>query len=246
MYSVIFSRGRSIQTWVRVGLATSLLLLLAGMASPRGASAQVEVVDTTAGPVPVPGAPAPAAVPPAPALPLFFTIGLGYGQRFDPCSQCLSAENVDSFTGHLSIGKYLQPGLGIGVDASVWRRGHPGAPGALDSLGVAAPTKLVNQLGNASLTVSYEVWQVFVRGGVGLALGQQDLQDTEGVVTMAKGMGVGYTVGGGVTLPLASMVSLAFFANWNVGSYDMSSPTEVLERGVKHEFVEIGFGLTLR
>ena len=42
------------------------------------------------------------------------------------------------------------------------------------------------------------------------------------------------------------MVSLVIFANWNVGSYDLSTPLAVIERGVEHRYVEVGFGLTLR
>jgi hypothetical protein len=137
-------------------------------------------------------------------------------------------------------------GLGVGMDASVWRRGHPGVPAAADSLGAGRATKLVNQLGNASLTFSVQRWQIFARAGIGLALGQQDLQDVAGNVTTATGMGIGYSLGGGITLPLASLVSLAFFGNWNVGSYDLTTPTAVIERGVRHEYVELGFGLTIR
>ena len=55
-----------------------------------------------------------------------------------------------------------------------------------------------------------------------------------------------YSLGGGVTLPLASMVSLAFFGNWNVGTYDLASPEGVLERDSRHEYLELGFGLTIR
>ena len=114
-------------------------------------------------------------------LPIFFTVGLGYGQRFDRCAYCASTQNIRSFTGHVSLGKYVAGGLGVGVD-----------------------------------------------------------------VTTASGMGVGYSLGGGATLPLASLASLVLFVNWNVGSYDLATPAAVLERGVKHKFVELGFGLTVR
>ena len=65
-------------------------------------------------------------------------------------------------------------------------------------------------------------------------------------VATAKGLGIGYSIGGGATLPLASMVSLVVFSNWNIGSYDLSTPSAVIGRNVKHKYVELGFGLTLR
>lgn len=184
--------------------------------------------------------------PPESGLPLFLTVGLGYGQRLDRCAYCASAKNTQSFTGHVSIGKYVTRGLGVGVDASVWRRAHPGIPGAVDSLGVAAPTTLLNQLGNVSMSLSFAAWHLFVRAGVGVAMGRQDIQDADGDVVTASGLGIGYSMGGGATLPLASMVSLVVFANWNVGSYDLSTPVAVIGRGVKHKYIELGFGLTLR
>lgn len=184
--------------------------------------------------------------PPASGVPIFLTVGLGYGQRVDRCAFCASTKNTQSFTGHASIGKYVAGGLGVGVDASVWRRGHPGLPGPVDSLGVAPPTVLDNQLGNASMSLSSAVWNFFVRGGVGLAIARQDIQDQAGEIATASGLGIGYSFGGGATLPLASMVSLLIFANWNVGSYDLSTPLAVIGRGVKHRYVEVGFGLTLR
>lgn len=182
-------------------------------------------------------------------LPLFLTVGAGYGQRSDPCLQCTAPENTDSFTGHLSIGKYLGHGLGIGVDANVWERGHPG-PQVADSAGTMAPTSLRNRLGNASLSVSWQVWRVWLRGGGGLAWAAQDFESTDGSgaasVVQASGKGIGYSFGGGVSLPLASMVSLAVFANWNAGSYDLASPEGILQRDSEHEYLEFGFGLTIR
>ncbi len=181
-----------------------------------------------------------------PGAPIIFTLGIGYGERLDACVLCTSANDVKSFTGHLSVGKYLVGGLGVSMDVSVWRRAHPGPSGALDSLGVATPTSLVSQLGNASVSFSYQVWHVFTRAGVGLAWGHQDVVNTEGDVVAASGKGVGYSLGGGVMVPLASMVSLVFFGNWNAGGCDLSTSEDVLQRGIKHEFVEIGIGLTLR
>lgn len=181
-----------------------------------------------------------------PGSPLIFTLGIGYGERLDACVRCTNAADVQSFTGHVSVGKYLVGGLGVSMDVSVWRRAHPGPLGALDSLGVAIPTSLVSQLGNASVSFSYQVWHVFTRAGVGLAWGNQDVVNTDGDVVAASGKGVGYSLGGGITLPVASMVSLVFFGNWNAGGYDLATSQEVLERGVKHEFAEIGIGITLR
>ena len=184
--------------------------------------------------------------PPESGVPIFLTLGLGYGQRWDACAYCASAENTESFTEHVGIGKYVTGGLGVGVDASVWRRAHPGLPGAVDSLGVATPTTLLNQLGNVSVSLSFAAWHLFVRAGAGVAMGRQDIQDASGDVATASGLGIGYSVGGGATLPLASLVSLVVFVNWNVGSYDLSTPLAVIERGIKHEYIELGFGLTLR
>lgn len=52
--------------------------------------------------------------------------------------------------------------------------------------------------------------------------------------------------GAGVTVPLASVVSLAFFGNWNVGQYDMVSPQGLTERSAKYEYVELGVGVAIR
>lgn len=183
-------------------------------------------------------------------LPVFLTVGIGYGRRSDPCAYCTSPDNTDSFSGHVSLGRYLGHGIGVGVDASVWRRGHPGSPAAPDSAGVQAPTTLSNTLGNASFTFSYQIWHLFVRGGGGVAWGQQDLEDSDAdgdpVVVRAKGLGIGYSVGGGITLPLAGAASVVFYGNWNVGRYDMMSPTGVLGRDVQHDYIELGMGLTIR
>ncbi len=183
-------------------------------------------------------------------IPIFFTVGAGYGQRRDPCAYCASPQNTESFTGHFSIGKSFAYGLGLGVDASVWQKGHPGPEIAGDSTTAAVPTSLSNRLGNASLTLSWQVWRLFVRGGGGFAWGHQDIAglDEEGEATIerASGKGIGYSFGGGITLPLASAISLVIFGNYNVGTYDLSSPSGVVERGVTHEYLELGFGLTIR
>lgn len=241
-------RTRAIASPRRTALAVTLAAAMAVPAS--GARAQVVPPDsaaTTSVPTAAAAAPPSAgATPDAAPLPVFLTVGMGYGQRFDGCAQCVSPQDVESFTAHVSVGKYLVPGLGIGVDASVWRRGHPGLAIGADSLSAGTPTRLVNQLGNASLTLSWQTWHVFLRAGLGVALGQQDLQDAEGTISTARGIGVGYSFGAGATVPLASVVSLALFANWNTGSYDLSTPTEIVARGVSHELIEVGFGLTLR
>ena len=175
---------------------------------------------------------------PESGVPIFLTLGLGYGQRWDRCAYCASAKNTESFTGHVGLGKYVTGGLGVGVDASVWRRSHPGLPGAVDSLGVATPTALLNQLGNVSVSLSFAAWRLFhprrrgrsdgMAGHPGRQRGRSDrLWDRDRL------------------LPLASLVSLVVFANWNVGSYDLSTPLAVIERGIKHEYIELGFGLTL-
>lgn len=217
--------------------ATTAMLFAIPLSAGTGLNAQDLPPDDTAATVPE---------PPESGVPIFLTLGIGYGRRLDPCAYCVSARNTQSFTGHASIGKYVTGGLGVGVDASFWRRAHPGLPEAVDSLGVATPTALLNQLGNVSMSLSFAAWHLFVRAGVGLAMGRQDLQDANGDVTTASGTGIGYSMGGGATLPLASLVSLVVFVNWNVGSYDFSTPLTVIDRGVKHEYIEVGFGLTLR
>lgn len=188
------------------------------------------------------------AAEPAPSgLPILATLGVGYGRRSDPCSSCASPDNTNSFTGQVSLGKRLARGLGVGVRASVWRRGHPGPPAAADSTGVPTPTTLVNTLGNASVVFSWQVWHVWLEGGGGLAWAGEDLVDADSsALVHASGVGIGYTVGGGVALPLAGPLSLAFFGNYNAGGYDLTSPTAVVERGAKHRYLELGIGLTLR
>jgi len=226
-------------------IATEALLCAAPAARAQataGSTAPRSAVDSTN-----------AASPPEPAditLPIFATLGIGYGLRSDPCAHCPSPDDTDSFTGQLSVGKRLGHGFGVGVGVSVWRRTHPGPPGAADSTGVPTPTKLSNMLGNASLIFSYQIWHVFVRAGGGLAWGRQDLVDPDpdasAPILTASGVGIGYTAGGGFTLPLAPPISLAFFANYNAGSYDLTTPVRVIERGATHRYLEMGVGVTLR
>jgi opacity protein-like surface antigen len=174
---------------------------------------------------------------------------MGWGIRTDPCTACASPENTSSFTAHLAVAKPLHRGLGVGVDVSVWRRSHPGPFGA-DTALVDQPSTLVNMLVNASVTFSYEVSYLWVRGGVGPALSRTDVLEDDGSGTEIKagasGMGVGYTLGAGVRMPLAGPISLAFFANWNAGGYDLSTARAVVARGAKHEYLELGMGIALR
>jgi len=184
------------------------------------------------------------------AVPVHVVLGFGYGLRNDECILCESPDEDRSFSAHLSIVRPLGYGVGVGIDASVWRKGRPGTPGALDPEGVPEPTSLANMLGNFSVSFSYDYWNLFVRAGAGMAFGSQDLEmeNQEGnvIIHTASGWGPGYSVGGGVTLPVASMVSLAFYANYNVGQYDMVSPQGLTERRVKHQYLELGIGVALR
>ena len=66
------------------------------------------------------------------------------------------------------------------------------------------------------------------------------------VIEQATGLGIGYSVGGGITLPVASIASIVFFGNYNVGRYDLVAPAGVLQRNAKHRYAEAGIGLTIR
>lgn len=190
------------------------------------------------------------AAEPGPSLPLFATLGVGWGSRQDGCSLCASPLDDASFTGHLSLGRPLGRGFAIGTDASVWMRGRPGTPQTGDSTGVSTPTTLSTMLGNASVTVSYQASYVWAKAGAGFAWGHQDLETApvgeEPAILRATGKGIGYTLGGGIKVPVHSLVALAFFGNWNVGTYDMSTENGVVARGSRHAYYELGFGVTLR
>ena len=181
---------------------------------------------------------------------IFFMLAAGYGQRRDGCILCASPEDVDGFTGHAGFGRYLARGLGIGVDASVWRKTRQGPPLPADSTGVAVASTLSNMLGNASISLSYTLWHLYVRAGGGVAWGHQDIEETDvaGEITVirASGIGVGYSVGAGATLPVYGPVSLAFFGNWNHGRYDLAGERSVLTRDATHSYLELGVGLTIR
>ncbi|MEZ4416884.1 MAG: hypothetical protein R3E10_14130 [Gemmatimonadota bacterium] len=212
------------------------LSALGGPAAPR-LSAQ-EAADSVSAPAPTP------------KLPFFVTLGLGYGQRSDPCAFCTSPDNTDSFTAHLSLGKYVGNGFGVGLDASVWQRSHPGPIVQGEADAEPAATPLVNRLANLSVALSWQTWHVFVRGGAGVALGSQGMEDNavgqEATVITASGKGIGYTVGGGLTLPVHSLVSLALFANLNSGTYDLTTLHGVLQRDAEHRYLEVGFGVSMR
>lgn len=196
-------------------------------------------------------------------LPVKVILGLSYGIRVDDCVLCANPQDNKSFSGHLSVVRPLYNGIGVGLDASVWRRGRPGTPLPPDSTGTVQGTTLANTLGNLSVSFSYEASRVFVRAGVGAAYGAQAREvapppdpeadptdppdaDLRPLVDTASGFGVGYSVGGGVTVPIASVVSLAFYLNWNEGFYDMLSPLGTTARDARHRYLEMGIGVALR
>ena len=187
---------------------------------------------------------------PAMGLPVFATLGFGFGSRSDECVLCESPEDNESFSAHLSVGRPLAAGVGVGLEVSVWKRGRPGLPGPADESGEPTTTPVANTLGNASIAFSYQVWHLYARAGAGLAWASQSLvvpgEDGDPALASWSGKGVGYTVGGGVTVPLHPMMSLAFYANWNLGTYDMSEAQGAVHRDVRHEYVEIGVGVSLR
>ena len=202
--------------------AMGLLLTLALLAPGPSASGQtMEATEPGDSAVAADSLAAPAGFQP----PVHAVLGLGYGMRSDDCVLCESPDENKSFSGYLGVTRPLWKGLGVGLDVSVWMRGRPGTPGPLDGEGVPEPTKLSNMLGNLSVSVTYDVWHVFARVGAGLSFGSKDLEmeNPQGdiIVHTASGFGPGISAGGGVTIPIASPVSLAIFGNWNMGQYDM-------------------------
>jgi len=239
------SRGRQSEEKSRVMIwnlrrgVLALVALLGGISvSPAFLSAQFTQN---------PAAPADSLAPQGFEMPVRVILGVGYGERSDECFLCDNPKNNKSFTGYLSVGRPLGHGLGLSLDASFWMKGRPGTPGAVDENGVPTPSSLRNMLGNLSASVFLEVWRVYVHAGGGLAFGSQDLEMTAAdgsmAVHAARGFGVGYSVGAGFTIPLASMAHLAVFGNYNVGSYDMVSNQGLTERGAKHEYLELGIGV---
>lgn len=184
------------------------------------------------------------------SVPVLAVLGFGYGMRNDGCILCESPEEDNSFSAYLGIVRPLWHGIGVGVDVSVWRKGRPGTPGALDPEGVPEPKSLSNILGNLSVSFSYDYWHLFARAGAGISLGRQDLEmeNQEGniITHTAAGWGPGYSVGGGITVPVASMLSLAFYANYNAGFYDLVSPQGLTERDANHRYLELGIGVAMR
>jgi len=182
--------------------------------------------------------------------PVYAVLGFGYGIRNDGCVLCESPEEDKSFSAYLGVVRPLWKGVGIGLDVSVWRRGRPGTPGPPDGEGIPEPTSLANMLGNLSVSFSYDFWHLFVRAGGGVAFGSKDLEmeNPEGaiIVHTASGWGPGFSAGAGVTVPIASVVSLAFYGNWNMGRYDMVSPQGLIERGAEHQYLEFGVGVAMR
>jgi hypothetical protein len=170
--------------------------------------------------------------------------------RNDGCVLCGSPEEDKSFSAYLSVVRPLWKGVGVGLDVSVWRKGRPGTPGPLDGDGIPEPTSLSNMLGNLSVSFSYDYWHFFARAGVGLAFGSKDLEmeNPEGDIIphTASGFGPGFSAGAGFTIPVASMVSLAFYGNWNRGHYDMVSPQGLIERDATHQYLEFGVGVAMR
>lgn len=189
--------------------------------------------------------------------PVSIVLGIGWGMRQDDCIGCAEAQNTDSFSGHLALTKPLVAGLGVGLDASVWQRGHPAPAGATrpgDGSGAAGDgadsPRLTNRLANLSVVFSYQAGYLYLRGGVGGALGWADLVEDDGnggaVIATASGKGVGFTAGGGLLLPVAGNLGLAFYANWNYGKYDLTSPTAVVARDATHDYLELGVGIAFR
>lgn len=226
------------------------LLLASGMILPAGLAGQTPGGTATQ----QDSAFVPDSIPPDPPVekkpPVYAVLGLGYGSRNDACVLCESPSDNQSFTGHLSVGRPLGHGFGVGADVSVWRRARPGTPLPADSSGVPGETVLANTLGNLSVSFSYDIWHLYVRAGGGLSYGSQDLEATDAngnlMVHTASGWGVGYSAGIGLTVPVASVVSVAFFGNWNVGRYDMISPQGLTERAARHEYLEFGVGVAVR
>jgi hypothetical protein len=184
------------------------------------------------------------------AIPVHAVLGFGYGMRNDGCVLCESPRENRSFSAHLSVVRPIWNNVGVGLDVSAWRKSRPGTPGPLDPEGIPEPTSLANMLGNASVSVSYDYWHLFVKAGVGLAFGSKDLEmeNSQGdvIIHTASGFGPGFTAGAGVTVPVASMVSLAFYGNWNMGRYDMVSPQGLIERDATHQYLELGIGVAVR
>ena len=230
-----------------------VLVTLLGLAAPPLLGAQenpASVADPTVAETESGGSEV-ATEAPKSRLPLFLTVGGGYGLRQDACEFCESPLDNKSFTGHASLGKYITDGLAVGVDVSTWKRSRQRARGLVDTTAVDYVEAIAGSLGNASISFSYQVWHVYFRAGGGLAWGSQDLelpnpQTGDVTVSHVSGMGIGYSVGAGIMLPVFSPVSLAFFGNWNVGRYDMSADGAVLARDSEHEYLEVGVGLTLR
>lgn len=232
------------------GLLVGLLCLPAGLKGQAGGG--TDPVGDSIAPASVVGSGVEATTPSGP--PVGIILGLGWGMRSDDCTGCGDPENLSSFGVHLSLTKPLVAGLGVGLDISGWQRGHPAPAGATRPDEEPDPTalpSLTNRLGNASVVFSYRTGPLYLRGGVGVALAWADVVEDDGgtgpgVIRTASGKGVGFTGGGGLLLPLSGNLGLAFYANWNYGRYDLTSPTTVVARDAAHEVLELGVGVAFR
>ena len=212
------------------------LLGLTGVFTPRQADAQGILTPETV------------AVEEAGASKFFVTAGIAHAVRWGSCPLCAQMEDDDSFTGHVRIGRYLAGGLGMGVAISAWRQQRPSLLQPADTAGVTP--QLTTMLANASISFSYQLWQLYVRAGVGLGFGSYDMEEVSesGDVTLvsATGLGVGYSLGGGFDVPVAGPVAVTMFGNWNVGFYDLNASGDRLAPGTRHDFFEFGLGLSIK
>jgi hypothetical protein len=174
----------------------------------------------------------------------YLLLGGAYSQRRDGCPFCSGLDDDDNFTGHLRVGRHLGAGFGLGLDASVWRRSRSDV--VSDGETTESETQLQTLLGNLSLSLNYRIWQLYLHAGGGLAYGRVDLPDPAnegGPLRAASGLGIGYSAGAGIGLPMAGPVSLTLFANWNVGRYDLISQGFTMASDIEHRFLEVGLGL---
>lgn len=217
-------------------IAGVMLLTLTGVLRPQQADAQGILTPETV------------ALEEDGASSLFFTLGIAHAVRWGDCPLCAAVEDDDSFTAHMRIGRTLTGGLGMGVAFSVWRQRRASLVQPADTAGITP--QLTTMLGNASLSLSYQLWQFYAQAGAGLGFGSYDLEEVaeSGDVTLvsANGLGVGYSLGGGVDIPVSGAVAVTMFGNWNVGFYDLNAGGERLAPGTRHDFFEFGLGLSIK
>lgn len=217
-------------------MAAVMLLALAGVFTPRQAAAQGILTPETV------------TLNEGGASKFFLTVGIAQAVRWGDCPLCAPTEDANSFTGHLRIGRSLTGGLGMGVAISVWRQRRPSLVQPADTAGITP--QLTTTLGNASLSFSYQLWQLYARAGAGLGFGSYDIEEVDeaGAVTLvsATGLGVGYSLGGGLDIPVSGPVAVTMFGNWNVGFYDLNAKGKRLASNTRHDFFEFGLGLSIR